>query len=204
MENIKNTNEKFMVRAFACIDLLNLKIKEINKKILELYTQEDQIKEKINSLNEEYNQLLLLNIGKGKYYYIEQEYQNLKNRLNNLHDSIYDPYNGLIDKKSEKKYELLRGPLNEDIDEAKRKVDELNKYKEDVYNKYNQYSEDLKKCKNEIKILRKKLSKIEIDRNKITASVKMVEKLTNNNRRIGNKHYLLIKKYENNSKKNSK
>lgn len=196
IDNI-DVKEEYVVKAFSCIDKINLRLRQINAKLSRLYTKKSELEEELALLKKDYKELLLLNIGKGKYYHIEQELFGLTQRLKSLEEAIYDSYSRELDTKKQKEYDLLKRPLEEDIEQAALEVDKLHNHKNNVNEQIETKKHELALVKGEIKTYEKESTSLQNDKDKISYSIKVVSDSMETNKPIKKRHISLIKKYTN-------
>ena len=200
IDNI-DIKEEYVVKAFSCIDKINLRLRQLNSMLNRLYIKRSELEKELALLKKDYRELLLLNIGKGKYYHIEQEHFGLIQRLKGLEEAIYDSYSRELDEKKQKEYDLLKRPLEEDIEQAAIEVDKLHTHKDNVNKQIEIKKEELFLVKSEIKTYEKESTTLQSDKDKISNSIKVVSNSMDTNKSIKKRHISLIKKYTNGTNK---
>lgn len=171
----EEVKEEFNTKAFAYLKKLEKRIQEIEKKLKLLYLKKEKIDEALKPLKEEYDKVIGANVGKGEYKALLLEPAKIENRIKELEQGVYNSYNGITNSKNQKKYELLRRPLEEDLEIAKDKIKEYELHEKEVVENYFKEKENLKKCKKEIKNNEKEYNDKCKERTKVKLQIKKVD-----------------------------
>lgn len=135
-----------------CKDIYEIiqKLREENKAGRYLFTKVDKkindLKELYIELENEHKSVVLLAIGKGKYYDQSIESTLIQSRINNIKEEQYDYYKKSNNDKSRQSEYLLLS-LEEDLENAKIAEKELDTHVAEVEKKYIECKEELKTFK---------------------------------------------------------
>lgn len=119
--------------------------------------------EKMNNLSSdyqklkiEYNEILLLEIGKGKFYDKKIKPIQIEQRINSLEADIFDHYTG---KKNDniKEIESLIPVLKEDLETAKKELEELEQYIVQITDEFFKVKEEYNESKKQVRLLERKM-----------------------------------------------
>lgn len=119
--------------------------------------------EKMNNLSSdyqklkiEYNEILLLEIGKGKFYNKKIKPIQIEQRINSLEADIFDHYTG---KKNDniKEIESLIPVLKEDLETAKKELEELEQYIVQITDEFFKVKEEYNESKKQVRLLERKM-----------------------------------------------
>ena len=187
----EDVKDEFNARAFNYLEKIEKRLKEIENKIKLLYSQKKQIEEVLKPLKEEYEKILRVNSGDSEYKELLLEPAKIENRIKELEQGVYSLYNGIINKDNEKKHNLLRRPLEEDLQIAKEKVKQYELHEQDVREKYFKTKEELRYCKREIKSYEKDYYRKCRDERKIKLQIKKVETSAEKEKSIDERYLVL-------------
>lgn len=107
-------------------------------------------------LKNEYNEILLLEIGKGKFYDKKIKPIQIEQRINSLEADIFDHYTG---KKNDniKEIESLIPVLKEDLETAKKELEELEQYIVQITDEFFKVKEEYNESKKQVRLLERKM-----------------------------------------------
>lgn len=187
----EEVKDEFNAKAFEYLRKLEKRMQEIEKKLRLLYSQKEQIEEALRPLKEEYEKIIGANAGKGEYKSLLLEPAKIENRIKELEQSVYSSYNGITNSKNQKKYELLKRPLEEDLEIAKEKIRQHELHEQEVNEKYSKTKEDLKSCKKEIKNYEKEYNDKSKEQAKVKLQIKKVEYASSREKSIDERYLVL-------------
>ncbi len=166
------------------------KIKELKRKLIDLCIKKEILKNKYIQLKREYNKILDTLIGKGEYYKIISRPMEIKEKLSILEDSIYDSYKRSVDKNNEKRFNLLKDVLNEDLKIANKELDDFNTMSLAVETDYHKTSEEYKECKKQIRNIMNKIKILEQLQNRLLVEIRDLNCAYKNDKKINVKKLL--------------
>ena len=107
-------------------------------------------------LKNEYNEILLLENGKGKFYNISIKPIQIEQRINSLEADIFDHYTG---KKNDniKEIESLIPVLEEDLEVAKKEAEELDQYIMQTTDAFFKAKKEYNEAKKQVRLLERKM-----------------------------------------------
>lgn len=185
--------EEFVVQAFNYENMLNRKVKKLTKKIEILQDEKINLIEEFKKIRNEYNEILSAYTGRGKYYQILVEPTKIQDKLTTLENDIYNCYRNEFNENKAKEFELKKGPLTEDLEEANKNVFKFEKRREDIEDKCIEIREKLDEYRKNIKDLINELNNAKRDQKKLINNIKKVDNAYLNNKKISEKKLELKK-----------
>ncbi len=176
--------EEFCVKAFSNINLLNKETERLDYEYAKICEELKELCIKYDELKEDYREICLLQIGKGKYYEIKKLPIVIEQKIDKLSADAYDSYRGLINENNKRKMELLIPILKEELKKAQddeKKLEEFIRNTEDEY--YSIRSQISTLEKRQRKIISKQLKNTKIAK-KLLIKVKKVENAYDKSKKI--------------------
>lgn len=172
----EDETEEFRVNAYNMI--YDFKQENRNLKIEEEVTLEEyyRLKKQYDYLSKEYNEICLLEIGKGKYYYKRIHPVMIEQRINGLKSDIFDHYREDINEDKKKEAESLIPVLKEDLQNAKEEEKQLEEYIHKTMDEYNSVRAEYHNKKEKLEEIRKK---IKINEKRIEFLERLIRKVDN-------------------------
>lgn len=183
----ENEKEEFCVNAYNYIDKLESENKSIKQKLKDLSSKIQILEKEYLDMKEKYNEICLLNIGKGEYSQIMKQPKEIKGKIEKLESSGYDDIKIRVDYGDKKERERLVPVLKEDLQNAEEEVRKLEEECERITEGYEQKRSDLNSCKKEYSMLNKKLRENSKKISYFLKKIKYVERIYNSNKPIHSK-----------------
>ena len=165
--------EEFLVAAYSYLSELKKEIKRLESELVALNVKKKDIEKVLKPLEEEYEKIILSIKGEGIYSDTVKAPAQIRNRIGKLEHSIQNPYR---EDDRKKQYELLKRPLEEDLEMAKQKAEEFEKYEKNIVQRLIEEREKMKSCKKEIKACGHSIDKNKKESEKVHLQIRKVEK----------------------------
>lgn len=130
---------------------MNFENNELTKEYKLLYRQTDDIYGEFINVKKEYDEICLLEIGKGKYYKITQKPITIAQRIVSLENDRYDHYRRHINEEKIKEIDSLLPILKEDLEKSQKELEEFENSRKKIIEEYNEKSKIYKEYKKRLK-----------------------------------------------------